>query len=130
MEPETFPEELADALVGVQRLIRRRLRRQMPDPRLRGAEVELLHPGRAQGGTRRPPPRRGRGPGRAAHAGGRLPGRGRDRLMGIVQAITMPLFFGSNALYPVSAMPGWLQAVSKATPLSYEADALPVRLAR
>jgi DNA-binding MarR family transcriptional regulator len=42
VEPETFPEELADALVGVQRLIRRRLRRDMPDPRLRGAEVELL----------------------------------------------------------------------------------------
>ncbi|MFI6808893.1 MarR family winged helix-turn-helix transcriptional regulator [Streptomyces luteogriseus] len=42
MEPDTFPEELADALVGVQRLIRRRLRGQMPDPRLRGAEVELL----------------------------------------------------------------------------------------
>ena len=42
MEPETFPEELADALVAVQRLIRRRLRPQMSDPRLRGAEVELL----------------------------------------------------------------------------------------
>ncbi|MFI6935235.1 MarR family winged helix-turn-helix transcriptional regulator [Streptomyces sp. NPDC050287] len=42
MEPETFPEELADALVGVQRLIRRRLRPQMADPPLRGAEVELL----------------------------------------------------------------------------------------
>ncbi|MEU9918445.1 MarR family winged helix-turn-helix transcriptional regulator [Streptomyces sp. NPDC051001] len=42
MEQETFPEELADALVGVQRLIRRRLRREMPAPRLRGAEVELL----------------------------------------------------------------------------------------
>ncbi|GAA2416887.1 MarR family transcriptional regulator [Streptomyces coeruleofuscus] len=42
MEPETFPEDLADALVGVQRLMRRRLRREMPDPRLRGAEVELL----------------------------------------------------------------------------------------
>ncbi|MFD6174240.1 MarR family winged helix-turn-helix transcriptional regulator [Streptomyces coeruleorubidus] len=42
MEPETFAEELADALVGVQRLMRRRLRREMPDPRLRGAEVELL----------------------------------------------------------------------------------------
>jgi DNA-binding MarR family transcriptional regulator len=41
-EPETFPEELADALVGVQRLIRRRVRREMPDPPLRGAEVELL----------------------------------------------------------------------------------------
>ncbi|MER5216308.1 MarR family winged helix-turn-helix transcriptional regulator [Streptomyces sp. NPDC002838] len=42
MEPETFTEELADALVGVQRLIRRRVRREMPDPPLRGAEVELL----------------------------------------------------------------------------------------
>lgn len=49
---------------------------------------------------------------------------GRDRLMGSGQAITMPLFFGSNALYPVSVMPGWLQSVSKANPLSYEVDAL------
>jgi ABC-2 type transport system permease protein len=48
----------------------------------------------------------------------------RDRLMGIGQAITMPLFFGSNALYPVSVMPGWLQAVSRVNPLSYEVDAL------
>jgi ABC-2 type transport system permease protein len=48
----------------------------------------------------------------------------RDRLMGFGQAITMPLFFGSNALYPVSVMPGWLQAVSKVNPLSYEVDAL------
>ncbi|MGW3451172.1 MarR family winged helix-turn-helix transcriptional regulator [Streptomyces sp. NPDC001076] len=42
MESETFPEELADALVGIQRLIRRRLRRGLTRPRLRGAEVELL----------------------------------------------------------------------------------------
>ncbi len=48
----------------------------------------------------------------------------RDRLMGIGQAITMPLFFTSNALYPESVMPGWLQAVSKVNPLSYEVDAL------
>ncbi|MFI5619772.1 ABC transporter permease [Streptomyces sp. NPDC051567] len=48
----------------------------------------------------------------------------RDRLMGIGQAITMPLFFASNALYPVSIMPGWLQAVSRANPLSYQVDAL------
>ncbi|WP_062645886.1 ABC transporter permease [Streptomyces maremycinicus] len=48
----------------------------------------------------------------------------RDRLMGFGQAITMPLFFGSNALYPVDIMPGWLQAVSKVNPLSYEVDAL------
>jgi ABC-2 type transport system permease protein len=39
----------------------------------------------------------------------------RDRLMGIGQAITMPLFFSSNALYPERVMPGWLQAVSKET---------------
>jgi ABC-2 type transport system permease protein len=48
----------------------------------------------------------------------------RDRLMGIGQAITMPLFFGSNALYPTSLMPGWLQAISRVNPLSYEVDAL------
>jgi ABC-2 type transport system permease protein len=48
----------------------------------------------------------------------------RDRLMGIGQAITMPLFFSSNALYPERLMPGWLQAVSKVNPLSYEVDAL------
>ncbi|MEU0525647.1 ABC transporter permease [Streptomyces niveus] len=48
----------------------------------------------------------------------------RDRLMGIGQAITMPLFFASNALYPVAIMPGWLQVVSKLNPLSYQVDAL------
>jgi ABC-2 type transport system permease protein len=48
----------------------------------------------------------------------------RDRLMGIGQAITMPLFFGSNALYPARLMPGWVQAISRVNPLSYEVDAL------
>ncbi|PNE38494.1 MULTISPECIES: ABC transporter permease [Streptomyces] len=48
----------------------------------------------------------------------------RDRLMGIGQAITMPLFFASNALYPVAVMPGWLQTVSRVNPLSYQVDAL------
>jgi ABC-2 type transport system permease protein len=38
--------------------------------------------------------------------------------------ITMPLFFASSALYPVAIMPGWLQALSKVNPLSYEVDAL------
>ncbi|MCX4572257.1 MarR family winged helix-turn-helix transcriptional regulator [Streptomyces sp. NBC_01571] len=42
MEPESFPEALADTLAGVQRLIRRRLRGGMTAPRLRGAEVDLL----------------------------------------------------------------------------------------
>jgi ABC-2 type transport system permease protein len=48
----------------------------------------------------------------------------RDRLMGIGQAITMPLFFSSSALYPTKVMPGWLQVISKINPLSYEVEAL------
>jgi ABC-2 type transport system permease protein len=48
----------------------------------------------------------------------------RDRLMGIGQAITMPLFFASNALYPISVMPWWLQTLSTINPLRYEIDAL------
>lgn len=48
----------------------------------------------------------------------------RDRMMGIGQAITMPLFFASNAIYPISLMPAWLQAISTWNPLSYVVDAL------
>ena len=48
----------------------------------------------------------------------------RERLMGIGQAITMPLFFASTALYPASIMPGWLQGLSRVNPLSYEVDGL------
>jgi ABC-2 type transport system permease protein len=48
----------------------------------------------------------------------------RDRLMGIGQAITMPLFFSSSALYPAKIMPGWLQVISRVNPLSYEVEAL------
>lgn len=48
----------------------------------------------------------------------------RDRMMGIGQAITMPLFFASNAIYPVSLMPAWLQAISTYNPLTYVVDAM------
>jgi ABC-2 type transport system permease protein len=48
----------------------------------------------------------------------------RDRLMGIGQAITMPLFFCSSALYPVNLMPGWLKVINDVNPLGYEVDAL------
>ena len=44
--------------------------------------------------------------------------------MGIGQAITMPLFFSSNALYPMGLMPGWLQVINKVNPLTYEVEAL------
>lgn len=48
----------------------------------------------------------------------------RERMMGIGQAITMPLFFASNAIYPISIMPGWLKVIAIGNPLSYVVDAL------
>jgi ABC-2 type transport system permease protein len=48
----------------------------------------------------------------------------RERFMGIGQVLSMPLFFASNAIYPIDIMPGWLQAVAHVNPLTYEVDAL------
>lgn len=48
----------------------------------------------------------------------------RERFMGIGQLLTMPLFFASNAIYPIAIMPGWLQAIARVNPLTYEVDAL------
>jgi ABC-2 type transport system permease protein len=48
----------------------------------------------------------------------------RERFMGMGQVLTMPLFFASNAIYPISLMPTWLQIVSHANPLTYQVDAL------
>jgi ABC-2 type transport system permease protein len=50
--------------------------------------------------------------------------KSRERFMGIGQVLTMPLFFASNAIYPLSLMPSWLRAVSRVNPLSYQVDAL------
>jgi ABC-2 type transport system permease protein len=48
----------------------------------------------------------------------------RDRFMGIGQVLTMPLFFASNAIYPMSLMPPWLRAIAFVNPLTYQVDAL------
>jgi len=48
----------------------------------------------------------------------------RERFMGIGQVLTMPLFFASNAIYPTSIMPVWLQWVAHVNPLTYEVDGL------
>jgi len=48
----------------------------------------------------------------------------RERFMGIGQVLTMPLFFASNAIYPIAMMPGWLQSVARLNPLTYEVDGL------
>jgi ABC-2 type transport system permease protein len=48
----------------------------------------------------------------------------RERFMGLGQAIIMPLFFASNALYPVQIMPQILKDFSAVNPLSYVVDAV------
>ncbi len=48
----------------------------------------------------------------------------RERFMGIGQILTMPLFFASNAIYPIAVMPDWLKAIALVNPLSYQVDAL------
>jgi ABC-2 type transport system permease protein len=50
--------------------------------------------------------------------------RTRERFMGIGQVLTMPLFFASNAIYPIAIMPDWLQVIARFNPLSYQVDAL------
>jgi ABC-2 type transport system permease protein len=48
----------------------------------------------------------------------------RERFMGIGQLLTMPLFFASNAIYPLDLMPGWLRVLAQVNPLTYLVDAL------
>ncbi len=50
--------------------------------------------------------------------------KNRERMMGIGQAITMPLFFASNAIYPIELMPDWLKAIAFINPLSYVVNAM------
>ncbi|XHH10260.1 MAG: ABC transporter permease [Candidatus Bathyarchaeia archaeon] len=48
----------------------------------------------------------------------------RERFQGVGQLLTMPLFFASNAIYPISMMPSWLQVIATVNPLTYAVDAL------
>lgn len=48
----------------------------------------------------------------------------RERFMGIGQVLTMPLFFASNAIYPIDIMPHWLQVIARGNPLTYLVDML------
>ena len=48
----------------------------------------------------------------------------RERFMGIGQVLTMPLFFASNAIYPLTMMPHWLQVIARVNPLTYLVNAL------
>lgn len=42
----------------------------------------------------------------------------------IMSLVIMPIFFLSNALFPIDKMPGWLQVISRLNPLSYTVDGL------
>ena len=50
--------------------------------------------------------------------------KSREGFNGMGQLMTMPLFFASNAIYPIEIMPSWLQVISHVNPLTYEVDAL------
>src|ERR1051325_3960224 len=56
--------------------------------------------------------------------------RTRERLMGIGQLLTMPIFFASNAIYPIVLMPWWLKTIARINPLTYEVDGLRMLMLR
>jgi ABC-2 type transport system permease protein len=53
-----------------------------------------------------------------------------ERIMGMGQVMTMPLFFASNAIYPIALMPAWLQSIASVNPLTYEVDGLRALMVR
>jgi ABC-2 type transport system permease protein len=48
----------------------------------------------------------------------------RERFMGVGQVLTMPLFFASNAIYPLELMPDWLKSIAGVNPLTFLVDVL------
>jgi ABC-2 type transport system permease protein len=43
--------------------------------------------------------------------------------MAVMNLLNLPLLFASNALFPTSLMPDWLQPVTKINPITYATDA-------
>jgi ABC-2 type transport system permease protein len=44
--------------------------------------------------------------------------------MAVMNLITLPLMFASNAFFPTSVMPSWLQTVAQFNPMTYTTDAV------
>jgi ABC-2 type transport system permease protein len=44
--------------------------------------------------------------------------------MAVMNLITLPLMFASNAFFPTSIMPSWLKAVANVNPMTYTTDAV------
>jgi ABC-2 type transport system permease protein len=47
-----------------------------------------------------------------------------ETLMAVVNLVNLPLMFASAALFPISTMPDWLQAVAKVNPLTLAVDGI------
>jgi ABC-2 type transport system permease protein len=47
-----------------------------------------------------------------------------ETLMAVVNFLTMPLMFTSNALFPIEAMPGWLATIARYNPVTYAVTAI------
>jgi ABC-2 type transport system permease protein len=43
--------------------------------------------------------------------------------MAVMNLLNLPLLFASNALFPTSLMPDWLQPLTKINPITYATDA-------
>ena len=44
--------------------------------------------------------------------------------MAVMNLLNLPLLFASNALFPISIMPTWLQTIASINPISYATDAV------
>jgi ABC-2 type transport system permease protein len=44
--------------------------------------------------------------------------------MAVMNLITLPLMFASNAFFPTKFMPDWLQTVASVNPMTYATDAV------
>ncbi len=50
--------------------------------------------------------------------------KSRERFVGIGQVLIFPLFFASNALYPIESMPAFLQFFARLNPMTYMVSAI------
>lgn len=52
--------------------------------------------------------------------------RSHEALFAVVNFLTMPMMFTSNAMFPIQTMPGWLAAIARYNPVSHAVK--PIRL--
>jgi len=50
--------------------------------------------------------------------------KNQETLFGVINLLNLPVMFASAALFPITGMPGWLQAVAKVNPLTLAVDGI------